>query len=259
MTQPPNQPPQGGFGPPQDPPPGGGFGPPQTPPPPQGQPSGAPQPGYGYPQQPPQQPGPYASGPYQQPGPYGQPQQPGPYGQQGYGYPQQPGFPGAPGTPPGGGSCNPFKGKPLLIAAAAVAVALIVGGTVWAVSGDDDKKEPVAQQTDDPKPGKSGGAPVNPGDGSGDGGEETEDLNEGRQAGESKVLWYKEAPDAPGSGADAPGQWITGKTAVKAAYKDLYGYDVTDGKPAWDTISFPTRSARSRRRRRPTTRSSSRP
>ncbi|WP_431993459.1 PQQ-binding-like beta-propeller repeat protein [Streptomyces albogriseolus] len=230
MTQPPNQPPQGGFGPPQDPPPGGGFGPPQTPVPPQGQPSGAPQPGYGYPQQPPQQPGPYASGPYQQPGPYGQ---------QGYGYPQQPGFPGAPGTPPGGGSRNPFKGKPLLIAAAAVAVALIVGGTVWAVSGDDDKKEPVAQQTDDPKPGKSGGAPVNPGDGSGDGGEETEDLNEGRQAGESKVLWYKEAPDAPGSGADAPGQWITGKTAVKAAYKDLYGYDVTDGKPAWDTISFP--------------------
>ncbi|WP_458078649.1 outer membrane protein assembly factor BamB family protein [Streptomyces sp. EMB26] len=253
MTQPPNQPPQGGFGPPQEPPPGGGFGPPQTPqtppppqgapstpPPPQGgRPSGAPQPGYGYPQQPPTQPGPYASGPYQQPGTYGQPQQPGPYGTPGYGYPQQPGFPGAPGTPPGGGSRNPFKGKPLLIAAAAVAVALIVGGTVWAVSGDDDKKEPVARQTDDPKPGKSGAAPVNPGDGSGDGGEETEDLNEGRQAGESKVLWYKEAPDAPGSGADAPGQWITGKTAVKAAYKDLYGYNVTDGKPAWDTITFP--------------------
>ncbi len=184
-----------GFGPPQTPP--------QTPPPPQGAPStppppqGQPHPGYGYPQQPPTQPGPYASGPYQQPGPYGQPQQPGPYGQPGYGYPQQPGFPGAPGTPPGGGSRNPFKGKPLLIAAAAVAVALIVGGTVWAVSGDDDKKEPVAEKTDDPKPGKSSGAPVNPGDGSGDGGEETEDLNEGRQAGESKVLWYKEAPDAP--------------------------------------------------------------
>ncbi|NEC52283.1 PQQ-binding-like beta-propeller repeat protein, partial [Actinospica acidiphila] len=193
----------------------------------------------GYPQQPPTQPGPYASGPYQQPGPYGQPQQPGPYGQPGYGYPQQPGFPGAPGTPPGGGSRNPFKGKPLLIAAAAVVVALIVGGTVWAVSGDDDKKEPVAQQTEDPKPGKSSAAPVNPGDGSGDGGEETEDLNEGRQAGESKVLWYKEAPDAPGSGADAPGQWITDKTAVKAAYKDLYGYNVSDGKPAWDTITFP--------------------
>ncbi len=73
------------------------------------------------------------------------------------------------------------------------------------------------------------------------------------------MLWYKEAPDAPGSGADAPGQWITDKTAVKAAYKDLYGYNVSDGKPSWDTISFPTRSARSRPRRPPTTRSSSRP
>ncbi|MEQ8147299.1 PQQ-binding-like beta-propeller repeat protein [Streptomyces sp. OP7] len=255
MTQPPNQPPQGGFGPPQDPPPGGAFGPPQTPPqgapstppPPQGPPSGAPQPGYGHPQQQPagygypgQQPGPY--GQPQQPGPYGQPQQPGPYGQPGYGHPQQPQFPGAPGTPPGGGSRNPFKGKPLLIAAAAVAVALVVGGTVWAVSGGDDKKDkPVAQPTEDPKPGKSDAAPVNPGDGSGDGGEDPEDLNEGRQAGESKVLWYKEAPDAPGSGADAPGLWVTGKTAVKAAYKDVYAYNVSDGRPAWDTISFPNK------------------
>ncbi|MEU6013755.1 PQQ-binding-like beta-propeller repeat protein [Streptomyces sp. NPDC047515] len=119
--QPPNEPPQGGFGAPQDPPPGGfgaptpppadpfgkqpatppagGFGAPQTPPPP----------GYGYPQGPPQQPGPgygYPQGP--QPGygyPQGQPPQPG-YGypqapvpgrpQQGYGFPQ--GMP--PGQPP---------------------------------------------------------------------------------------------------------------------------------------------------------------
>lgn len=250
MSQPPDQSPQGGFGPPQDPPPGGGFGAPQTPPPSGGfgapetppssggfgapqtppPPAGAPQPGYGYPQQP----GPYNSGPY------GQPQQPGPYGQPGYGYPQ-PQFPGAPGTPPGGsGSRNPFKGKPALVAGAAVAALLLIGGTVYAVSGDDGKKDkPVSKQTDDPKPGTSGGAPVNPGDGSGDGGDEPEDLNEGRQAGESKVLWYKEAPDAPGSGADAPGMWITGKTVVKAAYKELSGYAVADGKPVWETIAFP--------------------
>ncbi|MGW4021019.1 outer membrane protein assembly factor BamB family protein [Streptomyces sp. NPDC005009] len=254
MTQPPNQPPQGGFGAPQDPPPGGGFGAPQTPPsPPQGPPAGAPQPGYGYPQQqPPQQPGPYNSGPYasgpygqpQQPGPYGQPQQPGPYGQQpGYGYPPQPQFPGAPGTPPPGGpgSRSPFKGKPAMIIGAAVAALLVIGGTVWAVSGDDGKKDkkPVAKQTDDPEPGGSSGAPVNPGDGSGDGGEDPENLNEGRKAGESKVLWYKEAPDAPGSGADAPGMWVTDKTAVKAAYKELLAYNVGDGKPTWDTIAFP--------------------
>ncbi|MGA5205286.1 PQQ-binding-like beta-propeller repeat protein [Streptomyces variegatus] len=249
MTQPPSQPPHGGFGPPQNQPPqGGGHGAPQTPPPPQGPPltppppQGPPQPGYGYPQQPAQQPGPYGQpgqpGPYN-PGPYGQPQQPGPYGQPGYGYPQQPQYPGAPGTPPGGGSNSPFKGKPALIIGAAVAALLVVGGTVWAVTGDDGKgkKKPVAQQTDDAKPGSS--APVNPGDGSGDGGEDPENLNEGRQAGEAKVLWYKEAPDAPGSGADADGMWITGKTAVKAAYKQLFAYNVGDGKPAWDAITFP--------------------
>ncbi|MFB8087088.1 PQQ-binding-like beta-propeller repeat protein [Streptomyces sp. NPDC055992] len=121
MTQPPGQqPPQGGFGAPQEPPhgvPQPPQGPPQTPPPPATPPQApaAPptppptQPGYGYPQQPgpydkPQQPGPYGQQP-QQPGPYGQQpptapygqpaQQPGPYGQQPptapYGQPQQPG------------------------------------------------------------------------------------------------------------------------------------------------------------------------
>ncbi|MFI2379561.1 PQQ-binding-like beta-propeller repeat protein [Streptomyces sp. NPDC018964] len=236
MTQPPNQPPQGGFGAPQDPPPGGGFGAPQTPP------QGPPQPGYGYPQQPPQQPRPYNSGPYAS-GPYGPPRQPGPYGQPGYGYPTQPQFPGAPGTPPpgGSGSRNPFKGKPVMVIGAAVAALLVIGGTVWAVSGGDGEKDekPVAKQTDDPEPGGSSGAPVNPGDGSGDGGEDPENLNEGRQAGEAKVLWYKEAPDAPGSGADAPGMWVTDKTAVKAAYKELSAYNVGDGNPTWDTITFP--------------------
>ncbi|MEU3145433.1 MULTISPECIES: PQQ-binding-like beta-propeller repeat protein [unclassified Streptomyces] len=251
MAQPPSQPPQGGFGAPQDPPAsGGGFGAP-APPPPQGAPSGEPpQPGYGYPQQGPpapqpgpygQQPGPYAPGPYAS-GPYGPPQQPGPYGQQpGYGYPQ-PQFPGAPGTPPPGpGSGSPFKGKPAMIIGAAVAALLVVGGTVWAVSGGDDEKnkKPVARQTgDDPEPQPSG-APVNPGDGEGDGGSGPEDLNEGRKSGEAKVLWYKEAPDAPGSGADAPGMWITDKTAVKAAYKELSAYNVADGKPTWEPIALP--------------------
>ncbi|MGC9439826.1 PQQ-binding-like beta-propeller repeat protein [Streptomyces sp. WG5] len=259
MSQPPNQPPQpGGFGAPQDPPPGG-FGAPA----PQGPPSGPPpQPGYGYPQQAPPQPGygypqqpqpgqPGQPGPYAQPGPYGsgpyaQPQQPGPYGgQPGYGYPQ-PQFPGAPGTPPpgGSGSRNPFKGKPALAVGAAVAALLVIGGGVWAVtanSGDDKDEKPVAGKSDDPKPSGSGDAPIDSGDGRGDGAEDPEDLNEGRRAGESKVLWYKEAPDAPGSGADAPGMWITGKTAVKAAYKQLLAYDVGDGKPSWDPIAFPER------------------
>ncbi|WP_406008467.1 PQQ-binding-like beta-propeller repeat protein [Streptomyces sp. NBC_00637] len=253
MAQPPNQPPQqGGFGAPQDQPhqppapqsPPGGFGGPQLPPqPPQGPPAQPPQPGYGYPQQQPPQSGPYGQpqqpGPYAQPGPYGQPS--GPYGQQpGYGYPQPPQFPGAPGTPPGGR--NPFKGRPALVVGAAVAALLVIGGTVFAVTnGDDDGgKKPVAGPSDDGKAtSASSGSPVNPGDGSGDGGEDTEDFNADRKAGEAKVLWYKEAPDAPASGADAPGMWITSKTAVKAAYKEVVAYDVADGKPTWDAIVLP--------------------
>ncbi|MEU6321024.1 PQQ-binding-like beta-propeller repeat protein [Streptomyces sp. NPDC047009] len=258
MTQPPGQPPTGGgFGAPQDPQsPQGGFGPPQDPrqavPPPPAQPPVPPQPGYG----PPQQSGPYAQAP-QQSGPYAQPPQPGPYGQPGYGYPQQSGpyarpqpgygypqqphqFPGAPTPPPGGGSKNPFKGRPALAVGAAIAVLLVIGGTVYAVSGDGDGgKKPTAGGSPKATPSTGASAPVNPGDGSGDGGADPENLNEGRKAGESKVLWYKEAPDAPGSGADAPGMWITAKSAVKAAYKQVFAYNVADGAPSWDPISFP--------------------
>ena len=237
MTQPPGQPPN-------QPPQPGGFG---APPPP-AQPPQAPQPGYGYPQQPAAgpygQPGPYGQqGPYAQPGPYGQQPQPGPYGQPqqpgyGYGYPPQPQYPGAPGTPPPApGSRGPFKGKPAMVIGAAVAALLVIGGTVWAVSsGGDDDKKPVAGQSGDAT---ASSDPANPGDGSGDGGKDAEDLNEGRQAGEAKVLWYKEAPDAPASGADAPGMWVTDKTAVKAAYKQLFAYNVGDGSPTWDPITFP--------------------
>jgi hypothetical protein len=126
-----------------------------------------------------------------------------------------------------------------VVIGAAVAALLVVGAAVWAVSGEGgDGKKPVAQ---DGKGGKASSSadPVNPGDGSGNGGGDPENLNAGRRAGEAKVLWYKQAPDAPGSGADAPGLWITDKTAVKAAYKQVFAYDVGDGKPAWAPITFP--------------------
>jgi hypothetical protein len=126
-----------------------------------------------------------------------------------------------------------------VVIGAAVAALLVVGAAVWAVSGEGgDGKKPVAQ---DGKGGKASSSadPVNPGDGSGNGGGDPENLNAGRRAGEAKVLWYKQAPDAPGSGADAPGLWITGKAAVKAAYRQVFAYDVKDGKPAWAPITFP--------------------
>jgi len=128
------------------------------------------------------------------------------------------------------------------VVAAAVAGLLVVGGTVWAVTGGGDDKKPVAEKSPSSSPSVSApasDAPANPGDGSGDGGEENDDLNAGRKAGEAKVLWYKSAPDAPGSGAEAPGMWITGKTAVKAAYKQLFAFDVGDGKPTWPALTFP--------------------
>ncbi len=102
--QPPNEPPQGGFGAPQDPPPSG-YATPQPPPaPPQGPPSAPPNfakppeqaPAYGSPAppppgQPPQTPPPPGQPPVPpagQPAQPTQPAQPGQPGQPGYGYPQ---------------------------------------------------------------------------------------------------------------------------------------------------------------------------
>ncbi|MEI5522654.1 PQQ-binding-like beta-propeller repeat protein [Streptomyces brasiliscabiei] len=272
MVQPPDQPPQGGYGtpqnplPPSHPQPGQSpqqpYGYPQTPPP-QGPP--APAPGYGYPQQPgpyTPPPGPYGQQPQQhpqQPGPYAQPGPYNPASQAGYGYPQAQyagapmpptvagGGPGGTGGSGGGGSKNPFKGRPALAIGAAVVALLVVGGAVFAVTnlGDDGAKKPVAKESTGPsgddKPSDAPSTPVNQGDGSGDGGEDLDisDLNADRKDGEAKVLWYKSAPDAPGSGARAPGLWVTDKVAVKAAYKQLFAYNVGDGDPAWDPIEFP--------------------
>ncbi len=249
MTQPPSQPPQG--------PPQGGFGPPPetSPPVAQGSPYGAPpplppapptpQPGYGYPQQP---------GPYAQPGPYGA--QPGPYA------PAAPGVRGArprlrlPGqqprssparpVPPPPSSRSPFKGRPALMLGAAVAALLVIGGTVYAVTGgggDDDKPTAGGSQAGPdlsaPPSGSADAGEGGDGAGGGTAGADPDDLNEGRQAGEAKVLWSKDAPDAPASGADADGMWITDKVAVKAAYKEVFAFGVGNGDTAWGPIVFP--------------------
>ncbi|MEU3411266.1 PQQ-binding-like beta-propeller repeat protein [Streptomyces sp. NPDC006658] len=273
MTQPPDQPPHGGFGAPQDQPPGpGGFGTAQPPPAPgafgapqapQAPPAQAgfgapqppaappqPQPGYGYPQQPGPYgaaPGPYGQpqpGPYgqQQPGPYGYPQQapqqPGPYGapQAGYGQPPQPPYPGMPGIPgaaPGGPAS---RKKTALIIGSAVAALLVIGGTVFAVTGGGDEggggKKPVARHSDGPEHSATSSPTTS-------GGADPDHLNDGRGPGEAKVLWYAPAPDAPASGADAPGMWITGDTAVKAAYKQVFAFGTGDGHTAWGPLSLP--------------------
>ncbi len=108
------------------------------------------------------------------------------------------------------------------------------------MTGGGDKK-PTAGKSGPAEPSAAASTPVDQGDGSGDGGEDPENLNEGRKAGESKVLWYKEAPEAPGSGADAPGMWVTGKAVVKAAYKQVFAYK---------SATAPRPGSRSRSRRR---------
>ncbi|MFF7815766.1 PQQ-binding-like beta-propeller repeat protein [Streptomyces sp. NPDC007945] len=257
MTQPPSNQPPGGFGAPQDPNQGGmppvpPAQPPQMPPvPPQapGQPPQA-QPGYGYPQQQQQQqhqqpvPPPYGY-PQQaaQPGPYGQPQQPGPYGQQpgpygGYPGQTQPMYPGAP-APGGGSGGGPFKGRTGLVAIVAAAVVLVAGVTTWAVVGGGDDDQPTVAQTPSssssattgPKPTES----VDQGDGSGDGDKGGEDdLNAARQEGEAKVNFLTTNDvDLPRNGSEVFGPWIVGDTVVKAMYKGVSGYSLTDGAKKW--------------------------
>ncbi|MGW0560120.1 outer membrane protein assembly factor BamB family protein [Streptomyces sp. NPDC003016] len=265
MSQPPNQPPQGGFGAPQDPrqqPPQPPAQPPQAPPAPPGPPGAPPQqppapPGYGYPQAPPpgygypgQEPGqPGQAGPYgQQPGPYGQPQ-PGPYGQPQpgpYGQPQPGpygGYPGAP-APGNGGNGGPFKGRPAVIIGAALAAVLVVGGGVYlATSGDGGgRKKPVAGGSKDAGTGGLPSGDTGSADGGSAGGRDADDdLNGGRQSGEAKVMWLqKNDVDLPRNGADVLGPWFTDNgLVVKAMYKKVAAYDTSDGKEKW-SLPLPT-------------------
>ncbi|MFB7258953.1 outer membrane protein assembly factor BamB family protein [Streptomyces nojiriensis] len=182
---------------------------------------GPPQQGYGFP---PQGENPYAQQPAYPPQPPTVPQQ----------WPAGPGGPGGPGSGPGAAP----KKKTVLLIAASVAAALVLGGVGYvAFSGDDKDPKPVAQEPTDAKPSASPSA--DKGDGNGDGGAQQADLNSGRKQGEDKVLWLKTTKiEGPGMGVDAAGQWVVGDTVVKSLWKNLTGYSVTDGKEKW-TLPFP--------------------
>lgn len=254
--QPPNEPPQGGFGKPQEPP-AGGFGAPTEPPPGGfGAPTPPPeQPGYGYPQTPPGQPGqpgqpPYGypqQSPYPQQGqpPYGHPQQgqpqygypqqppTQPMGQPQYGYPQQPGQPytqpGAPGPggPGGSGGRKKISTQAQIIIAAVVAVVLIVGSGVYFSSSGDEEKDDRAK-TSDSKDGDKGGE-----DGKAlGGGKEKPPANN-----KSKVAFQLPQPKV-GDITDVSGSWITDKAYVKTGVNQIVGYEPDTGKQLW-TIPLP--------------------
>ncbi|MET7858372.1 PQQ-binding-like beta-propeller repeat protein [Streptomyces sp. NPDC005318] len=248
--QPPNEPPQGGFGAPQDPPPGGfgaptpppagpygqqpatppagGFGAPQTPPaggfgapqtPPAGQPQ---QPGYGYPQAPPQQPGyGYPSGP-----PAGQGLPPGQPPQQGYGY----GYPTAPMQPQyaspqqGGNGGRKFSTQTQIIVAAVVAVALIVGGGIFLASGGDGKKGDTSQSDSG---GTTGGDKGGEDQGIGGGGKEKAPANT-----KSTVGFQLPQPKVTDV-TKLDGSWLTDKAYVKTGVYEIVGYDKAKGTKLW--------------------------
>ncbi|WP_175409608.1 PQQ-binding-like beta-propeller repeat protein, partial [Streptomyces sp. TRM64462] len=154
-------------------------------------------------------------------------------------------YPGAPVPPAGGTGGGPFKGRTGIVIAAATAGLLVIGGgTWWALSGDDEPKQPVAQASTSaaPEPSGSGEASddVDKGDGTGGGRAQDDDLNAGRQPGEAKVEWLlKNDVDLPRNGADVHGPWVVGDTIVKAMYRSIEGFSTADGKKKW-SIPFTT-------------------
>lgn len=260
--QPPNEPPQGGFGAPQDPPPGG-FGAPQDPPPGFGKAPEPANPSYGYPQTPPP-----AQPPTPPPPPQGQPGQP---GQPNYGYPQAPGTPppgqpqgyGYPGQPtqpygqqapygqqppygayqqpgtmpmapqagaPGGGS--KLSGQMKIIIAAVVAIAVIVGGGVIYATTSKDDTQASSEGSSGGTDGKGGkGGEEKGGSEQGPSGPGTEKVPANTSATVSMQLPQPEVPkDAVWS---IKGSWLTEDVYAKAGVNEIVGYDPKDGKEQW--------------------------
>ena len=235
---PPNQPPQGGFGAPQEPSYGYPQQPPVPPPPPPGPPPQPPQTppqgagGYGYPGQsvhaePTQAagiPSPYGQQPYgqQQYGqsPYGQQ----PYGQQqyggqqGYGYPPQPQYPGGPGQGggPGGGRS---RQRMVVIVSAVVAVALVIGGGIWFATSGDDKNNQAddnGKQTQSSTSGSTGGTKNKPA---------PKTVN-------ARLVNKLPMPKVDDQ-VTVDGMWATDDTFVKAGVYKIDGYPLDGGSAKW--------------------------
>ncbi|MBL1099006.1 hypothetical protein [Streptomyces coffeae] len=243
---PPNQPPQGGFGAPQNP----GYGYPQQPP-------AAPQQGHGAPQapgQPPQGPPPpppvsppaapqtppQGAGGYGYPGPgqsvHAQPtqvgmaspfpsgQQPFQPGQQQYGYPPQGQYPGAPAPGPGGGGSRQSKQRLMIIVAAVVAVALVIGGGIWFATKDKGDN----QAKDDDKKSSQGSSSGS--DGGSSGGFEKKPAP---KAVDAKLLNKVPMPTVKDH-VTVKGSWVTDDTFVKVGAFEVVGYPLDGGKPKWE-------------------------
>ncbi|MCP9208528.1 hypothetical protein [Streptomyces cucumeris] len=242
---PPNQPPQGGFGAPQDP----GYGYPQQPPAPPQQGPGAPQapgqPPQGPPPPPPVTPPAAPQTPPQGAGGYGYPGQPVhaqptqvgmpspfPSGQQQYGYPQQGQYPpqgqyqypGAPAPGPGGGGSNQSKQRMMIIVAAVVAVALVIGGGIWFATKDKGGSE----AKDDDKKSSQGSSSGN--DGGSSGGFKKKPAPE---TASGKLLHKIPMPKVKDQ-VTVYGSWVTDDVYAKVGVYKIAGYPLDGGSPKWE-------------------------
>lgn len=256
--QPPNQPPQGGFGAPQDPPPS---------PPPGGadrdqSPSGG-QSGYGYPRGtgqpddtqpavpasspvPPPPPGPPPGAPTQGasvPPPPPPPQTP-PPGAPGYGYPAQqqtgpggpypppqPGYGYPPAQPPAGaGSGKKQQQRMIAAVSAAVVLALLVVGGFWFFTKDDDGGGSQAKD--------SGGSSQGSGQGGSEGGDDGGKKNDDPPADQPKTIRSKALTDIPkrkvSEQMTVTGMWVTDDVVAKGDVNQITAYPVAGGStPKW--------------------------
>ncbi|MFH8790567.1 PQQ-binding-like beta-propeller repeat protein [Streptomyces roseoverticillatus] len=169
------------------------------------------------------------------PNPYAQQPQPGPYGA--YPPPGQPfGAPPHP-MPPAGA---PGGRRTAVVIGAAVAVLLAAGGGVWALAGGgsgSDRPEAHHSASPTPKPKESTGGDSGGTAGPRDGGD---DPNEGRRAGEAKVLVDQNGPQVERAGSAVPGVWVFGDYVVKTVQEKVIAYSTSDGKEKW-TITLPKR------------------
>lgn len=269
MTQPPNEPPQGGFGAPQDPPPGG-FGAP-TPPPPSdsfakqppaapptppaggyGSPPPPPAGGYGTPQTPPPPPPGGYGAPQTPPGQppqnpaYGYPQAPPPGqppAQPGYGFPQGPppgqpgmpqqgyGYPTAPMQPQYGAPQPDGNGGKKFTTQMQIIVAAVVA-VVLIVGGGVI----YASSGSDDGGGKKNEASSAGADGGEGKGGEGSGLGGGTEKApadiKSKVGFQLPQPKVTDT-TTVKGSWVTDKAYVKTGVYEIVGYDAAKGTKLW--------------------------
>ncbi|MFF7727644.1 PQQ-binding-like beta-propeller repeat protein [Streptomyces sp. NPDC008001] len=141
--------------------------------------------------------------------------------------------------PPAGG---PGKKRTAVIIGAAVAVLLAAGGGVWALTGGSGGSDgPKGHHSASPTPHGSTGSDSDSGGTAGprDGGDD-DDPNNGRQAGEVKILINQNGPEAERAGSASPGVWAFSDYVVKAVQEKVIAYSTADGKEKW-SIALPKR------------------